>query len=279
MDHADYLMMRAPTAILMCVATKDFFDIQGAWTSFRYAKRLYTRLGVPERISLLENDAEHNYNAVQRQGIVRWMARWLLGNDKPITEPNDRAAQGRRVPLHARRPGDAPRRGTLHLRPEPRLREGTGRAAKGSLGQDAPCGPAQSGPSDRGHSTSRRVAGAQVEEHRPAYPATMSGRNLAVVPEERDTPLPRGNSVPCGKSPRGPCCISMRTAKRRMPDRAVRSRNSWPPAGSWSRWTCAVSAKRNRNAAGATCSAPTPKTSSPPIFSADPTSACEPKTS
>jgi len=87
MDHADYLMMRAPMSILICAATKDFFDIQGAWTSFRYAKRLYTRLGVPERISLLENDAEHNYNSVQRQGIVRWMARWLLGNDKPIAEP------------------------------------------------------------------------------------------------------------------------------------------------------------------------------------------------
>jgi dienelactone hydrolase len=94
MDHADYLMMRAPTAILMCAATKDFFDIQGAWTSFRYAKRLYTRLGVPERISLLENDAEHNYNAVQRQGIVRWMARWLLGNDKPITEPKIELLKG-----------------------------------------------------------------------------------------------------------------------------------------------------------------------------------------
>jgi dienelactone hydrolase len=94
MDHADYLMMRAPTAILMCVATKDFFDIQGAWRCFRYAKRVYTRLGVPERISLLENDAEHNYNAVQRQGIVRWMARWLLGNDQPITEPTIELLQG-----------------------------------------------------------------------------------------------------------------------------------------------------------------------------------------
>jgi len=94
MDHADYLMMRAPTAILMCVATSDFFDIQGAWKCFRYAKRLYTRLGVPERIGLLENDAQHNYNAVQRQGILRWMARWLLGNDKPLTEPKIELLKG-----------------------------------------------------------------------------------------------------------------------------------------------------------------------------------------
>ncbi|RPJ33168.1 MAG: hypothetical protein EHM35_10785, partial [Planctomycetaceae bacterium] len=87
MDHTDYLMMRAPTPILICAATKDFFDIQGTWTCFRYAKRLYTRMGVAERISLLENDAQHNYNNAQREGIARWMARWLLGVDKPIAEP------------------------------------------------------------------------------------------------------------------------------------------------------------------------------------------------
>jgi dienelactone hydrolase len=88
MDHADYLMMRAPMPILICAATKDFFDIEGTWRSFRYAKRLYTRLGVAERISLLENDATHNYNRTQREGVARWMSRWLLGVDKPITEPN-----------------------------------------------------------------------------------------------------------------------------------------------------------------------------------------------
>jgi len=87
MDHADYLMMRAPTPILICAAAKDFFDIQGTWTSFRHAKRLYSRMGVAERISLLENDAQHNYNNAQREGAVRWMARWLLGLDKPISEP------------------------------------------------------------------------------------------------------------------------------------------------------------------------------------------------
>lgn len=88
MNHADYLMMRAPTPILVCAATKDFFDIGGAWNMFRYAKRLYTRLGFAERIDLMENDAEHNYNQLQRQSVVRWMARWLLKKDEPITEPD-----------------------------------------------------------------------------------------------------------------------------------------------------------------------------------------------
>jgi len=87
MDHADYLMMRAPTPILICAATKDFFDIGGTWTSFRYAKRLYTTLGFAERIDLLENDAGHNYNQQAREGVVRWMSRWLRGKDKPVKEP------------------------------------------------------------------------------------------------------------------------------------------------------------------------------------------------
>ena len=87
MDHADYLMMRAPTPILICAATRDFFDISGTWNMFRYAKRLYTRLGFAERVELMENDAEHNYNQLQRQSVVRWMSRWLLRKDQVITEP------------------------------------------------------------------------------------------------------------------------------------------------------------------------------------------------
>jgi dienelactone hydrolase len=88
MDHADYLMMRAPTPILVCAATKDFFDIGGTWNMFRSAKRLYTRMGFAECIDLMENDAEHNYNQLQRQSVVQWMARWLLKKDEPITEPD-----------------------------------------------------------------------------------------------------------------------------------------------------------------------------------------------
>jgi len=89
MDHADFLMMRAPLPILICAATKDFFDINATWESFRYAKRLYTRIGFSERCSLLENDEKHNYNKTQREGAARWLARWLLGRDQPpIIEPS-----------------------------------------------------------------------------------------------------------------------------------------------------------------------------------------------
>lgn len=87
MEHADYIHMRAPKPTLMCVATKDFFDIEGAWTTFRYGKRLYTRMGYGERVSLIENDAKHGFTKPLREGAVRWLMRWLLDNYQPITEP------------------------------------------------------------------------------------------------------------------------------------------------------------------------------------------------
>ena len=77
-------MMRAPSPVLLCTATKDFFDIQGTWDTFRYVKRLYTRMGFAERVDILENDAEHNYNTLQREGVARWMSRWLLGKDRTL---------------------------------------------------------------------------------------------------------------------------------------------------------------------------------------------------
>lgn len=89
MDHADYLTMRAPTPTLICAATRDFFDIRGTWNSFRVAKRLYTRLGHPERIDLVEHDAKHGYARPLREAAVRWMLRWLAGRDESVTEPSD----------------------------------------------------------------------------------------------------------------------------------------------------------------------------------------------
>lgn len=88
MDHADYVLMRAPKPTLMCTATRDFFDINGAWNCFRQAKRWYTRHGFAERVGLIETDAEHGFSQPLRVGMVRWMQRWLLDVDQAIEEPD-----------------------------------------------------------------------------------------------------------------------------------------------------------------------------------------------
>jgi len=88
MDHADYVMMRAPKPTLILASTRDFFDIEGTWDTFRQAKRFYTRLGFAERVGLLEADAKHGYPQLHREGMLRWMRRWLTGIDEPATEPD-----------------------------------------------------------------------------------------------------------------------------------------------------------------------------------------------
>lgn len=85
-DHADYIHMRAPKPTLLLTATHDAFSIEGSWESFREAKRLYARLGLSERVSLVEADNDHAYSNPLRVGMVQWMRRWLLGIDGPVVE-------------------------------------------------------------------------------------------------------------------------------------------------------------------------------------------------
>ncbi len=87
MEHADYLTLRAPKPTLLCTATRDFFDIQGSWTTFREAKQIYAKMGFSERVDLIEADAAHGFNKPQREAATRWMRRWLMGkDDAPVEE-------------------------------------------------------------------------------------------------------------------------------------------------------------------------------------------------
>src|SRR5262245_26984540 len=85
LEHADYLTLRAPRPTLICAASRDFFDIQGTWTSFREAKRLYGLMGHGERVDLFESDSGHGFPGPQREATVRWMRRWLMKiDDAPV---------------------------------------------------------------------------------------------------------------------------------------------------------------------------------------------------
>jgi dienelactone hydrolase len=88
MEHGDYVIMRAPKPTLMCVATRDMFDITGSWDSFREAKRIYGRLGFANHVDLVEADEPHGFSTHLRVGAVRWMRRWLLHQDDDIIEPD-----------------------------------------------------------------------------------------------------------------------------------------------------------------------------------------------
>jgi dienelactone hydrolase/pimeloyl-ACP methyl ester carboxylesterase len=86
MEHADYVTLRAPRPTLICVGTRDYFDIQGAWTTFREAKLLYGLLGHGERVDLFEYNDTHGFSKPRREAAMRWMRRWLLGRDDAPAE-------------------------------------------------------------------------------------------------------------------------------------------------------------------------------------------------
>jgi dienelactone hydrolase len=86
LDHADYVLLHAPRPTLMLTGTRDFFDIQGAWATFREGKRAYAVLGHAEAMDLAEFDQAHGYPKNHREAAVRWMRRWLLGVDGSVEE-------------------------------------------------------------------------------------------------------------------------------------------------------------------------------------------------
>ncbi len=83
-DHPDYVILRAPKPTLIGSTTSDFFDISGSWDTFRQSKSIYTRLGFPERVDLVEAEGTHGVQPENLAAIAQWMQRWLLGIDKPV---------------------------------------------------------------------------------------------------------------------------------------------------------------------------------------------------
>ena len=104
MEHADYVTMRAPKPTLLTVGTRDFFDIQGSWDTFREVKLIYGRLGFGERVDLFESDEAARLHAARGAiATARWMRRWLL--------------EARRRRRRARFPDRHRRRAAMHPAP------------------------------------------------------------------------------------------------------------------------------------------------------------------
>jgi dienelactone hydrolase len=87
LEHADYVTLRAPRPTLICIGTQDYFDGQGAWTTFREAKQVYGILGHGERVDLFEFNDKHGFWKPRREAAMRWMRRWLLGADDAPSDP------------------------------------------------------------------------------------------------------------------------------------------------------------------------------------------------
>lgn len=86
MEHADFLTMRIPRPTLVLCASRDFFNIDGTWETFREAKKLYGVAGFGERVEIFEYDTTHGYPRPQREAMLRFFRRWLMLKDDPVYE-------------------------------------------------------------------------------------------------------------------------------------------------------------------------------------------------
>jgi dienelactone hydrolase len=88
LDHPDFAIQRAPKPTLILAATRDFVPIDGTWQNFRQAKRVYTKLGRPEAMQLIEAREKHGFSRLLREGAVRFFSRSLLGRMSKVIEPD-----------------------------------------------------------------------------------------------------------------------------------------------------------------------------------------------
>ncbi len=88
-DHPDFAIARAPKPTLILAATHDYVPIEGTWEALRQAKRVYTLLGYPERIDLVETNDKHGFSRRLREGAVRFFARWLQEREIDVFENDE----------------------------------------------------------------------------------------------------------------------------------------------------------------------------------------------
>jgi len=67
-DHPDFIITRAPKPTLILAATYDFVPIEGSWVAYRQAKRIYGKLGFPERVQLVEANEKHGFGLEASHG-------------------------------------------------------------------------------------------------------------------------------------------------------------------------------------------------------------------
>ena len=87
MDHADFIIMRAPRPTLVCAATQDFFDIADTRRTVADARRVYELFAAGDRLAMAEADAKHGFVQPLREAACRFLLRWLADRDQVVAEP------------------------------------------------------------------------------------------------------------------------------------------------------------------------------------------------
>lgn len=80
LNHAGYVLARAPSPVCLNFSHKDFFDFKGSLETYAVAEELFQRMGWSERLAMIDVPGPHGWKEGARQGSMQWMHRWLNGD-------------------------------------------------------------------------------------------------------------------------------------------------------------------------------------------------------
>ena len=83
LDHADFIIARAPKPTLILSTTRDIFSIQGARESYIEAKRMYDMLDSGEKLIMVEDDTVHSSTKKMREAMYAFFQEHLENPGNP----------------------------------------------------------------------------------------------------------------------------------------------------------------------------------------------------
>jgi cephalosporin-C deacetylase-like acetyl esterase len=82
-DHAGLLLLAYPRPVILAAAVEDFFPIEGTRRAFHEVASVYRRLGMADRIAMVEGYHRHQFSVENLQAVFTFLDRF---NQMPIKE-------------------------------------------------------------------------------------------------------------------------------------------------------------------------------------------------
>jgi hypothetical protein len=83
LNHADFIVARAPRPTMIISTTRDFFSIQGTMDSYNEAKNIYELMNAGGELSLVQDDAIHTSTRKNREAMYAFFQKYLNNPGNP----------------------------------------------------------------------------------------------------------------------------------------------------------------------------------------------------
>lgn len=90
MNHAGYILARAPSPVCINCTHDDFFAFAGTKKTFATATALFKHFGWEDRLAMIDVPGPHGWQEGTRTGSVQWMRRWLKNDASALPLDNER---------------------------------------------------------------------------------------------------------------------------------------------------------------------------------------------